>query len=44
MEPLTDDGVEETEVPRENSDNELQKLSRTKAGKLRLQSRHEPAL
>ena len=42
---LTDEGGEETGVPAENtSDDELQKMSHTKAQKFKPQPRLEPAL
>ena len=43
-EPLTDEGGEETEVPGENPDDELQKMPHTKVRKFKPQPRLEPAL
>ena len=43
-EPLTDDGGEETGVPRETHDDELQKMPHTKVRKFKPQPRLQPAL
>ena len=42
LKPLTDEGGEETGVPGENPDDELQKMPHTKARKFKPQARLEP--
>ena len=42
-EPFTDEGGEETAVPKKTPDDELQKMAHTKARKFQPQQRLEPA-